>query len=128
MFVDVGILVDVDRAVRIVYMIIGENPDHIVVMQVYNEKEHAFNLYNPALKIPASVCSKDRFLDAWADSSNYLIVVKPRDWRNYKPHPIDLSDGMLRGDLNNLKEAIAENAHEVWAEQRQKEGWSYGPT
>lgn len=26
-----------------------------------------------------------------------------------------------------LREAIAENAHEVWAYNRKKEGWSYGP-
>ena len=29
-------------------------------------------------------------------------------------------------DLDELQEAIAENAHEVWAEARIKEGWTYG--
>ncbi len=45
----------------------------------------------------------------------------------YNPKPIDLSDVELTEDLNELREAIAENAHEIWAEGRQAEGWTYGP-
>ena len=45
----------------------------------------------------------------------------------YNPKPIDISDVELTEDLNELREAIAENAHEIWAENRQKEGWTYGP-
>ena len=45
----------------------------------------------------------------------------------YKPEPIDLSDVELTDDLDELREAIAENAHEIWAESRQAEGWTYGP-
>ncbi len=44
----------------------------------------------------------------------------------YIPKPIDLSDVKLTEDLNELREAIAENAHEIWAQNRQAEGWSYG--
>lgn len=44
----------------------------------------------------------------------------------YKPEPIDLSDVELTDDLDELREAIAENAHEIWAESRQAEGWTYG--
>ena len=29
-------------------------------------------------------------------------------------------------ELEELQEAIAENAHDVWAEARIKEGWTYG--
>lgn len=47
--------------------------------------------------------------------------------KTYIPKPIDLSDIELTEDLNELREAIAENAHEIWAENRQAEGWSYGP-
>lgn len=47
--------------------------------------------------------------------------------KTYIPKPIDLSDVELTEDLNELREAIAENAHEIWAENRQAEGWSYGP-
>ena len=47
--------------------------------------------------------------------------------KTYTPKPIDLSDVELTEDLNELREAIAENAHEIWAENRQAEGWTYGP-
>ena len=46
--------------------------------------------------------------------------------KTYTPKPIDLSDVELTEDLNELREAIAENAHEVWAENRYAEGWRYG--
>ena len=45
---------------------------------------------------------------------------------NYIPKSIDLSDVELTDDLIELREAIAENAHEVWAANRYAEGWRYG--
>ena len=48
--------------------------------------------------------------------------------KTYTPKPIDLSDIELSNDLNDLREAIAENAHDVWAVERQAQGWTYGPT
>jgi hypothetical protein len=47
--------------------------------------------------------------------------------RTYNPKPIDLSDVELTEDLNELREAIAENAHEVWAADRRAQGWIFGP-
>ena len=47
--------------------------------------------------------------------------------KTYTPKPIDLSDVELTEDLNELREAIAENAHDVWAVERMAQGWSYGP-
>ena len=47
--------------------------------------------------------------------------------KNYSPKPIDVSDVILDVDLTELREAIAENAHEIWAVDRQAEGWTYGP-
>lgn len=47
--------------------------------------------------------------------------------KTYNPKPIDLSDVELTEDLNELREAIAENAHEIWAANRRTEGWTYGP-
>ena len=46
--------------------------------------------------------------------------------KTYTPHPIDLSDVILPTHLDELREAIAENTHEVWAAGRVKEGWAYG--
>ncbi|MBQ8335812.1 MAG: Ryanodine receptor Ryr [Tidjanibacter sp.] len=47
---------------------------------------------------------------------------------SYNPRPIDLSDVELPAELVELREAIAENAHDVWAAERQAQGWTYGPT
>ncbi|MBO5963323.1 MAG: Ryanodine receptor Ryr [Bacteroidales bacterium] len=44
----------------------------------------------------------------------------------YEPKPIDLTGVELPEELEELREAIAENAHEVWAVNRKAEGWSYG--
>lgn len=44
----------------------------------------------------------------------------------YQPKPLDLSNVVIDDDLLPLIEEIAKNVHEVWAEQRLKEGWVYG--
>ena len=46
---------------------------------------------------------------------------------NYCPSPIDTSDVTLPPELFVLADDIAKNVHEVWAQQRIKEGWVYGP-
>jgi hypothetical protein len=45
----------------------------------------------------------------------------------YRPRPIDTSSVRLPDDIAELAEALATNAHEVWAEQRMQDGWRYGP-
>ncbi|MDE5585345.1 MAG: Ryanodine receptor Ryr [Muribaculaceae bacterium] len=40
---------------------------------------------------------------------------------------MDVSDILLDAELEELTEAIAENAHDVWARARMDEGWTYGP-
>ena len=45
----------------------------------------------------------------------------------YTPRPMDRSDVEVEKELNELREAIAENAHEIWASKRIAEGWSFGP-
>lgn len=45
----------------------------------------------------------------------------------YQPRPIDTSATQLSDDLNQLSETLAANAHDVWAAQRLREGWQYGP-
>lgn len=44
----------------------------------------------------------------------------------YTPNPINVSEVELDDSLIKLREAIAENAHDVWAAERIKEGWTYG--
>lgn len=45
---------------------------------------------------------------------------------DYEPQPVNLSEIQLTEELSELQEAIAENAHDVWAAARIREGWSYG--
>lgn len=45
---------------------------------------------------------------------------------NYIPQPIDTSKIELPKELSSLVEAMAENVHEVWAQNRINEGWKYG--
>lgn len=66
-----------------------------------------------------------RFCQAWQASSYCLVVVSNSS--NYIPHPIKLADVAIDGELIELREAMAENNHELWAEGRRKEGWTYGP-
>ena len=44
----------------------------------------------------------------------------------YTPHPVELEDIELPKELLELTESMARNVHEVWAEQRRKDGWTYG--
>lgn len=45
----------------------------------------------------------------------------------YQPKPLDTSSVQLPTSLADLLEKLAENTHEVWAAQRIKDGWTYGP-
>ena len=67
----------------------------------------------------------DEFLKAWRYSKNYLVCASGGNLE-YIPHPIDVQNVELDDELMELTEAIAENAHEVWAKKRRDEGWRYG--
>lgn len=45
---------------------------------------------------------------------------------NYVPQPIDTKDVVLPKELNSLVEQMAKNVHEIWAETRISQGWTYG--
>lgn len=44
----------------------------------------------------------------------------------YTPQPIDTSDVKLPIELEVLVEKMSKNVHEVWAETRIRQGWTYG--
>lgn len=44
----------------------------------------------------------------------------------YVPNPVDTSRITLPDSILSLTEKIAENVHEVWAQGRVAEGWTYG--
>lgn len=102
----------------------GPNPNHAVVVQKVGDEKVEF--YDPAVDAVRSI-EIERFNEAWKDSSRYMVKVSRRDFNNYEPHPLDLSDVELPEELTELREAIAENAHEVWALGRKNLGWTYGP-
>ena len=107
--------------------IIGQIPDHTVVVLSLDEKSNTITLFDPNSSNANDTYPIDRFKDAWDDSKNYMVTITSDNMKTYTPKPIDLSDVELTEDLNELREAIAENAHEIWAENRQAEGWTYGP-
>ena len=45
----------------------------------------------------------------------------------YTPKPENLDNIQLSEELNGLVEAMAKNVHEVWAQSRIEQGWTYGP-
>lgn len=100
-----------------------DTPNHTVVVLSVDEKN--VTCYDPAKDSEITIPIQP-FEQAWQKSDSYMVTVRKRDFATYRPHPIDLSDVELPDDIEDLREAIAENAHEVWAEARQSEGWTYG--
>ena len=47
--------------------------------------------------------------------------------KTYTPSPVNTEDIILPEGLNALKEKMAENVHEIWAQTRIQQGWTYGP-
>ena len=108
-------------------LIVGQIPDHTVVVTSYDADAQRICVFDPNSPNAEDTYPLAQFLDAWNDSKNYLLRVVSPETCEYIPHPIDLSDVALTEDLIELREAIAENAHEVWAQNRYAEGWRYGP-
>ena len=103
----------------------GEIPNHSVVIQYVDLDNSTITILDPGVPDSSQIYPLDVFQNAWDDSANYLIVLSNQN--NYDPHPLNLDDVQIEPELMELREAIAENAHEVWAKTRKEEGWSYGP-
>ena len=69
---------------------------------------------------------RDDFLKAWKCSGCYMVSAT-KSLKGYNPQPIDVEAISLDANLEDLTEAIAENAHDIWARARMDEGWTYGP-
>lgn len=46
--------------------------------------------------------------------------------KEYIPNPMDTRDVQLPEELSALAEEMSKNVHEVWAQTRMAQGWSYG--
>lgn len=108
-------------------IVIGQIPDHTVVVLSCDVENQTVTIYDPASPNTEDTYSMEQFKDAWSDSKNYLVTVTFKEMKTYTPKPIDVSDVELTEDLDELREAIAENAHDIWAVDRLAQGWSYGP-
>jgi hypothetical protein len=97
--------------------------NHAVV--VTHIEDDAVTIFDPYQEPYISRIPVTDFMNAWKESHHYTIqVLQSAD--EYEPHPVKLENIIIDEDLEELQEAIAENAHEVWAEARIKEGWTYG--
>ena len=107
----------------------GGVADHCVVVLSMDRESDTVVIFDPAIGVIPLTVSTEHFADAWDDSNNYMVTIKRKNMehKTYTPHPIDLGDIELTPQLEQLREAIAENAHEVWAVGRIREGWTYGP-
>lgn len=121
---DNDVVVGVDREKLYAEEIDLEDLTNHAVVVTHVEKD-SVTIFDPQqepyiVKIPLA-----DFLRAWKESHHYMIQVL-QSVEEYVPHPIDVDLVPLDGDLEELQEAIAENAHDVWAEARISEGWTYG--
>ena len=105
----------------------GQHPNHAVAISSISVETDEIILFNPNTDEELTKYSLKLFLEAWRQSNNYLVVINTTDKFIYEPSPIGLDDVELSEDLSELQEAIAENAHEIWAKNRRDQGWSYGP-
>lgn len=105
----------------------NQHPNHAVAISSISVETDEIILFNPNTDEELTKYSISSFMEAWRQSNNYLVVINTTDRFIYEPSPIGLDDVELSDDLTELQEAIAENAHEIWAKNRRDQGWSYGP-
>lgn len=67
------------------------------------------------------------FVEAWDATGGICTTAFPVDIKTYHPKFLDLKNVELPECVDELREAIAENAHDRWALERQSEGWTFGP-
>lgn len=108
-------------------ILIGEIPDHCVVVVACDKRAETITIFDPNSPNPTDTYHIEQFRDAWEDSKNYMVTSYHRGSKEYNPKPINLEDVVINSDIDELREAIAENAHEIWACNRKNEGWCYGP-
>lgn len=102
-------------------------PNHAVAISSLSTDAEEITLFNPSTEEELTTYKAALFLQAWQQSNNFIVVVNTTNKFVYEPSPISLDDVILSDDLAELQEAIAENAHEIWAKARTDQGWTYGP-
>ena len=108
--------------------LLGGNDDQLtatVIIHV-NQTEGLIDLYDPKTKEIKTVPFV-AFVEAWEAADVLCMTAFLHDDTTYRPKLIDLKHVSLPKGIDELREAIAENAHDMWALERQSEGWTYGP-
>lgn len=103
----------------------GDNPEYHAIYVTSIEKGRGVLFLNLDTLL-AEIVEKDIFLRAWECSGHYMVTASMTP-SGYNPQPINVDEIDLGADLKDLTEAIAENAHDIWARARMDEGWTYGP-
>lgn len=103
----------------------GTQPNHAIIVTTINETEGSITLYDPSESKFLEMSIND-FYEIWQCSERYFVSIVERGKRPYVPHPEDVSAVVLPSDILALSDVLAENAHDIWAFDRQKEGWRYG--
>jgi len=100
-------------------------PNHAVCILALDDV--SITTYNPSKSEDSVSYPIELFIKAWDTSRNYLVAVGKPGEKVYDPCPINLDDVEIDDNLNDLIDAIAENAHDVWAYERMKQGYIYAP-
>ena len=121
---DNDVVVGVDREKLYAEAVDLEDLTNHAVVVTHIEKD-SVTIFDPYEEPYISNIPLSDFLNAWKESHHYMIQIL-QSVEEYEPHPVNVDKIPLDGNLEELQEAIAENAHDVWAEARFKEGWTYG--
>ncbi|XP_061698948.1 ryanodine receptor 3-like [Syngnathoides biaculeatus] len=92
------------------------------------EKNYNLQMSTETLKTLLALGCRVIQVNSSADESLKKIKL-PKNFMmssGYKPSPLDLSDMKLTPGQELLVDKLAENAHNVWAKDRIKQGWTYG--
>uniref|UniRef100_A0A3Q3W1X0 Uncharacterized protein n=2 Tax=Percomorphaceae TaxID=1489872 RepID=A0A3Q3W1X0_MOLML len=94
------------------------------------ETEKNYNLQMSAETLKTLLALGCRLVQVNPNAESSLKKIKlPKNYmmsNGYKPSPLDLSDIKLTPAQELLVDKLAENAHNVWAKDRIKQGWTYG--
>ncbi|XP_027130695.1 ryanodine receptor 3 [Larimichthys crocea] len=94
------------------------------------ETEKNYNLQMSTETLKTLLALGCRVVQVNPNAESSLKKIKlPKNYmmsNSYKPSPLDLSDIKLTPGQELLVDKLAENAHNVWAKDRIKQGWTYG--
>uniref|UniRef100_A0A673C6E5 Ryanodine receptor 3 n=1 Tax=Sphaeramia orbicularis TaxID=375764 RepID=A0A673C6E5_9TELE len=94
------------------------------------ETEKNYNLQMSTETLKTLLALGCRVVQVNPNAEDSLKKIKlPKNYmmsNGYKPSPLDLSDIKLTPGQELLVDRLAENAHNVWAKDRIKQGWTYG--